>query len=77
MAKILVIVLGLLLAYWLLKRYRKGLSRREERPQGGSGEDMVRCSRCGLHLPRSESVVSDSDFFCCAEHERQQRQADG
>lgn len=77
MAKILVIVLGLVLAYWLLKRYRKGLSRREERGQGGSGEDMVRCARCGLHLPRSESIVADSEFFCCAEHERQHRRADG
>ncbi len=77
MAKILVIVLGVLVAYWLLKRYRTGLSGREERRQDGSGEDMVRCVRCGLHLPRSESIVAGSDVFCCTEHERQHRQAGG
>lgn len=77
MTKILVILLGLLLAYWLLKRYRVSLSARQEQSQDGPGEDMVRCVRCGLHLPRSESIVADSDFFCCGEHQRQHRQADG
>ncbi|MDH5534499.1 MAG: PP0621 family protein [Betaproteobacteria bacterium] len=76
MAKILVIVLGLLVAYWLLKRYRKGLTDQRDRSQGDSGENMVRCARCGLHLPRSESIVADTDYFCCSEHKRQHQQPD-
>jgi len=32
------------------------------------GEDMVRCSICGVHLPASEAVTSRGDFFCSKEH---------
>jgi uncharacterized protein len=32
------------------------------------GEDMVRCSICGVHLPTSEAVTSRGDFFCSKEH---------
>jgi uncharacterized protein len=29
---------------------------------------MVRCSQCGVHLPKGESVQADGRFFCCIEH---------
>jgi uncharacterized protein len=32
------------------------------------GEDMVRCSICGVHLPTSEAVTSRGDFYCGKEH---------
>lgn len=31
-------------------------------------EDMVRCARCGIHLPRSEGILSHNQTFCCVEH---------
>lgn len=31
-------------------------------------EDMVRCAQCGIHLPRSEGVLSAQKIFCCVEH---------
>jgi uncharacterized protein len=75
--KILVIVLGLFIAYWLLKRYLKGASRREGESRSGGSEDMVRCVQCGLHLPRSESIAVKSEYFCCAEHARERQRSDG
>ena len=69
MAKILLVVLGLFIAYWILKSYKKKIERRAERPAVGS-EDMVRCAQCGVHLPRSESVGSDELFYCSADHRR-------
>jgi uncharacterized protein len=76
LAKILVLVLGLLLAYWILKTYRKRVNRRDKPPQSGSGEDMVRCGHCGVHLPRSESLIMRGDFFCSAEHQQQHSHSD-
>jgi uncharacterized protein len=29
---------------------------------------MVRCAQCGVHLPKSESILVGGNFFCCAEH---------
>ena len=68
MIKLIVIVLGLVLAWWVLNRYRKSLAARKTaaRPV----EDMVRCAHCGTHLPRGESVVAGDKFFCSEEHQR-------
>ena len=37
----------------------------------GGPEDMVRCTVCGVYQPRSESVVTQGQFFCSLEHQRQ------
>ena len=34
-------------------------------------EPMVRCAECGVHAPRSESVLTAGQSFCCDEHARQ------
>ncbi len=75
MAKIILLVLGLLLIYWVLKGYRRRVERDEPRPQPGAGEDMVRCARCGVHLPRGESVAVGDDFYCSPEHQREHQSA--
>jgi uncharacterized protein len=33
-------------------------------------EQMVRCAHCGIHLPRSEALLSNGQTWCCAEHAR-------
>ena len=73
MAKIILLVLGLLLAYWILKRYRRGVDRRESQEHAARPEDMVRCAQCGVHLPRSESITTQGGFYCSADHERAHR----
>ena len=69
MTKILVIVLGLFIAYWILKSYKKKSEKRGD-ADAASSEDMVRCAQCGVHLPRSESITSQSAFYCSADHRR-------
>lgn len=70
MPKIVLLVLGLLAVYWILKSYRRRVDRDEAKPPAAGGEDMVRCTRCGVHLPRSESITARGNFFCSAEHQR-------
>ncbi len=60
--------------YLLLKSYRNRISAepppgRAEPPQAHA-EDMVRCVHCGVHLPRSESIMSGGKFYCSEEHRR-------
>ena len=75
MAKIILVVLGLLLAWWILKGYRRRVDRRDAPPAAGaSGENRVQCALCGVHLPRSESLLSDGRAFCSADH-RERHQA--
>ena len=70
MAKIILLVLGLLLVYWILRSYRRRVDRRGARPPAAGGEDMVQCARCGVHLPRGESVTTQGQVLLLAEHQR-------
>lgn len=71
MAKILLLAIGLLLAYWVLRAYRRKADRDAQSPPPADGEDMVRCAQCGVHLPRSDSIAARGSHYCSAEHERQ------
>ena len=70
MAKLLWILAIVLLVVWLLR------PRRSSRPQTGPPqrpvspdvEDMVRCARCGLHLPRNDALRNGDAFFCSEAH---------
>jgi uncharacterized protein len=74
-AKIILVVLGLLAAWWILKAYRRRIDRRDAPPPAGtSGENMVQCALCGVHLPRSESLTFEGRAFCSADH-RERHQA--
>lgn len=58
------------LIYWMLKSSgsRAGKNIPPAKPDDGYTEDMVRCIYCGVHLPRSESIMSGGKFYCCEAH---------
>ena len=68
--KLILLVLGLMVAYWLLRSYRRRVERRDQPPPAAGGEDMVQCALCGVHLPRSEGIITQGLFYCSAEHQR-------
>jgi uncharacterized protein len=70
-AKIVLVVLGLLAAWWILRSYRRRVDRRDAPPAGAAdGEKMVQCAQCGVHLPRSESLLVKGRTFCSADHQQ-------
>ena len=76
--KFLLLVLGLAVAYWIFKAYKRKLSRGPKPPAPATGvaEDMVRCAQCGVHMPRSESLMSGQAFYCTSEHRRLHQNTD-
>jgi uncharacterized protein len=73
MSKIVILAIAIAAALWLLRGFRK--RSKDEAPPfvppDANAEAMVRCARCGVHLPRGEAVMSQQRFFCSAEHERE------
>jgi len=80
MSRLLFLAAVVAVVYLLLKSYRSRIS--EEKPSARAeppvhAEDMVRCVHCGVHLPRSESIMAGGKFFCCEDHRRAHQQSTG
>jgi uncharacterized protein len=62
-------ILGLLL--WLVWRWL--IRPRRRRPVSGqrppSVQNMVRCARCGLHVPEREAIQHGGRYYCSAQHQ--------
>ncbi len=71
MSKIVILVIAFAASLWLLRGLRKRSKDEVSASAPPDAEAMVRCARCGVHLPRGEAVMSRQRFFCSAEHERE------
>ena len=62
--KLLLLVVGVWLIYTILKKYARSVEKDEQAvPPSPVQEDMVRCAQCGVHLPKSESILSRGEFY--------------
>ena len=67
MSRLIFLVAVVAVVYWLLKSYL----RQPQKPAvPESSEYMVRCVQCGIHQPRSESILAGGEYFCCEAHRR-------
>lgn len=64
MSRLFLLIAIATVVYLLVRSYRKSVP-----PQDRSeAEDMVRCAHCGVHLPKSESIMAGGHHFCGVEH---------
>lgn len=74
MSRLIFFAAVMAVVYLLLKSYRNRISGEQpsgrQEPPPAHAEDMVRCVHCGVHLPRSESIMSGGKFYCSEEHRR-------
>ncbi|OIR18264.1 hypothetical protein GALL_15920 [mine drainage metagenome] len=68
MSRLLFLFAVIIVVYLLLRSYRRQ-SPRQDAP--ASAEEMVRCVKCGVHLPKSESILAGGNFYCSDEHRRE------
>jgi uncharacterized protein len=82
LGKFLLLVALAAIVYFLLRNYKRAIARQQSEDQAApraarpAGEDMVRCAHCGVHMPRSESYLSDGKLYCSDEHRRLGPRAD-
>jgi uncharacterized protein len=70
--RFVVLILLVVFAVWLVRRAfaRGGRKAAPPPPASGGGGDLVRCARCGMHLPRAEAKVAAESLYCSDEHAR-------
>ena len=67
MSRLLFFLAIIIVVYLLLKSFRRQASKDD---LANPPEEMVRCSQCGVHLPKSESIMAGGDYYCSDEHRR-------
>lgn len=67
MAKVLLLIIFGAVVYKMFRSYKNMLTERDA-PKDPKLEDMVRCARCGVYVPRSESFLSQEKYYCSEEH---------
>jgi len=72
MGRILLLALLAVIAVWLVRRALGAARRRGAGavPPPARTGDLVRCARCGVHLPRGEARHAEGLAYCSDEHAR-------
>jgi uncharacterized protein len=68
MSRLLFLLAIVIVVYLLLRSYRRQLPKQDV---PASAEEMVRCVKCGVHLPKSESILAGGNFYCSDAHRRE------
>jgi len=67
--KFLLLLVVIVAVLWLAGRGRRRVGRGAAAPPPlPAQEDVVACSHCGLHLPRSEALPGRGGMFCSQDH---------
>ena len=73
MARLLTLIALFVLAWWLWQRFTRP---KKPRPSAAAKSlPMVRCARCGTHVPQGEALAHDNRWYCCRDHLEQDRPA--
>lgn len=66
MARILLLLIIAFVVYLLFRGFFRAQVKRDAPPPATTavGEDMVTCARCGVNLPRSESLTVEGRTVC-------------
>lgn len=68
MSRLLFLLAVIVVVYLLLRSFRKQAPRQDAPPVA---EEMVRCAQCGVHLPKSESILAGGSYYCSDAHRRE------
>jgi uncharacterized protein len=68
MSRLLFFLVVIMVVYLLLKSFRRQETKSDTTI---SSEEMVRCAQCGVHLPKSESIMAGGNFYCSDAHRRE------
>jgi uncharacterized protein len=67
LGRVLTLVILAVLVWWLFRSFLRAQVRDEQpRAQSLEGEDMVKCARCGVNMPRSEAREEGGRLICAA-----------
>ena len=70
MGRLVVLAAIVFVGIWLVRRALGRAEDEDRAPSPRAAEDLVRCARCGVLLPRAEAREAGGATFCSEEHGR-------
>ena len=73
MGRLIVLIVIVVAVVWLVKRALRAAQARDAQqaaPPPAASQDLVRCARCGVLLPRGEARMANGVLYCSEEHAR-------
>jgi uncharacterized protein len=67
--RFIVLIILVVLAVWLIRRALRASGQATKR-DNSVAQNLVRCARCGVHLPRAEAREAGGLLYCGEEHAR-------
>jgi uncharacterized protein len=67
---VLLVVLVIAIGVWRHRRVPQSSERSEHPSTPALAQEILACSRCGVHIPRSEALMLGEHAYCSAEHRR-------
>lgn len=64
------LAIGTFIWFFIKNFLRKQQGQANKPPAAKRGELVVQCRHCGVHLPESEAINAEADYFCSADHKR-------
>ncbi len=70
--KLLIVLLAVLAGVWLWQRGRRLKHSSRQAGDARTGTlPMIRCTRCGIHVPGDEAVTGQRGSYCSIGHRRE------
>lgn len=66
--RLIVIALIIYLVIQIFKRWAANKRSTSSSSQQNNGNKMVKCETCHLHIPESDALQKNGQFFCSQEH---------
>ncbi|MFV3306632.1 PP0621 family protein [Pseudomonas sp. NY15181] len=73
MTRLLFWILLFALGWWLWRKATRPARPSEPAPREEKTVPMVRCAQCGVHVPRSDALQDESNWYCSRAHLDQDR----
>ncbi len=67
MLRFVVLVAAVWVAFLIIRQLLRSSSTRPTVPRSAD-KRMVRCARCGLHIPEDEALRHQQHYFCSEKH---------
>ena len=77
MTRLLFWIALFILAWWLWRKATRPARPAAKTPGDEQATPMVRCSKCGVHVPQGDALQDEQNWYCSRAHLEQDRTARG